>query len=332
MKIIFLNHTQQQCGVYQYGLRLCNILSNCKINKYIYKEINNHKEYLNVINENEDINYVIYNCCDLTMPWLNNNTINVINKIFKKIGIIHPDWTKNLGKKIMFDIKIDFNTNNFDELKLNKFVVPRPIIEVNDIFLKKKIENIDFLNFINDFKDKNIPIFGSFGLAGKSKNWDIMIKNINDQFDEAIIKILMPSGDFCKKDTFLKNELLNIKRKRNIKLLIYDNFIKDEELIIFLNSCDFNIILQQGDEKLFDTKNTGISSTIDFFISAQKPFCISKISNFQHVYIEDMNLKKYNLNQMIKSEKLKEHVIELYKKNSNANLINKFNEIFSFSN
>lgn len=178
------------------------------------------------------------------------------------------------------------------------------------------------------YKDNSIPIFGSFGLASKSKNWNIMIEKINEQFNEAIIKILMPSGDFVRKDTSLKNELLTIKLKPNVKLLIYDNFIEDDEIIIFLNSCDFNIILQNGDENLFNVKDTGISSTIDFFISAQKPFAVSKVSNFQHVYVEEMNLKKYNLTQMIKSEKLKEHVIELYKKNLNKNLISKFNQIF----
>lgn len=327
MNIIFLNHKKKQCGVYQYGFRLYNILKKCKLNTYIYKEIDNLSEYLQVINENKNIDYVIYNCCDLTMPWLNNKTINIKNKNFKKIGMIHPYWTQNLGKRINFDIKIDFNTNNIDDIKLKKFVIPRPIIEVNNLFFNKNIENTELNNFIS-YKNKNIPIFGSFGLASKSKNWNIMIEKINEQFNEAIIKILMPSGDFVRKDRSLKNELLSIKLNPNVKLLIYDNFIEDDELIIFLNSCNFNIILQNGDENLFNVKNTGISSTIDFFISAQKPFAVSKVSNFQHVYVEEMNIKKYNLTQMIKSEKLKKHVIELYKKNLNENLISKFNQIF----
>lgn len=330
MIIIFLNHKKKQCGVYQYGFRLYNILKNCNLNKYIYKEVDTYKEYLQVINENKNIDYVIYNCCDLTMPWLNNKTINIKNKNFKKIGMIHPYWTKNLGKRINFDIKIDFNTNNIDDIKLKKFVIPRPIIEVNNLFFNKNIENTELNNFIS-YKNKNIPIFGSFGLAGRSKNWNLMIQKINEQCNNAIIKILMPPGDFTNKDNTLKSELLSIKLKPNINLLIYDKFIEDNELIIFLNSCDLNIILQTGDESLFNVKNTGISSTIDFFISAQKPFCVSKISNFQHVYIEDMNYKKYNFIDMIDSEKIKKHVIELYKTNLNKNLISKMNGIFNLN-
>lgn len=33
------------------------------------------------------------------------------------------------------------------------------------------------------YKDNSIPIFGSFGLASKSKNWNIMIEKINEQFN-----------------------------------------------------------------------------------------------------------------------------------------------------
>ena len=171
MNIIFLNHKKKQCGVYQYGFRLYNILKNCKLNKYIYKEVDTYKEYLDVINENDDIDFVIYNCCGLTMPWLNHNSIYVKNKIFKTIGMIHPFWTENLGRTINFDIKIDYNTNNIDEPILKKFVIPRPIIEVNHLFFNKKIENKDLNNFIT-YKDKNIPIFGSFGLASKIKYWN----------------------------------------------------------------------------------------------------------------------------------------------------------------
>uniref|UniRef100_A0A6C0J7E1 Uncharacterized protein n=1 Tax=viral metagenome TaxID=1070528 RepID=A0A6C0J7E1_9ZZZZ len=83
--------------------------------------------------------------------------------------------------------------------------------------------------------------------------------------------------------------------------------------------------------KLFHIKNTGISSTIDFFISAQKPFSVSKTPNFQHVYIESMDLKKYNLNEMINSKKIKDHIIELYEKNLNKNLIIKFDQILKIN-
>ena len=35
MNILFLNHKIQSCGVYQYGLRLYNILQNSDTNIYI---------------------------------------------------------------------------------------------------------------------------------------------------------------------------------------------------------------------------------------------------------------------------------------------------------
>jgi hypothetical protein len=45
MLVLFLNHKVQSCGVYQYGLRMYNILKKSNENKYIYCEIENYNEY-----------------------------------------------------------------------------------------------------------------------------------------------------------------------------------------------------------------------------------------------------------------------------------------------
>ena len=79
MEILFLNSKVKNCGVYQYGLRLFDIL---KMENYTYYEIDSLDEYKNIITDSVKI--IIYNYHISTMPWLNMYTIekNVKNIIY----------------------------------------------------------------------------------------------------------------------------------------------------------------------------------------------------------------------------------------------------------
>ena len=52
MKVLFLNHKIINCGIYQYGIRLFNILVKSENITYIYKEIDSFNEY-NSLLENQ---------------------------------------------------------------------------------------------------------------------------------------------------------------------------------------------------------------------------------------------------------------------------------------
>ena len=48
MKILFLNHKIIKCGVYQYGLRLSEIIKKSKNMNFIYKEVDSFDEYISI--------------------------------------------------------------------------------------------------------------------------------------------------------------------------------------------------------------------------------------------------------------------------------------------
>jgi len=48
MNIIFFNHSKKNCGVYQYGYKMYNILKKSQKNNYFYEEIDNFNEYESV--------------------------------------------------------------------------------------------------------------------------------------------------------------------------------------------------------------------------------------------------------------------------------------------
>ncbi len=64
MIVLFLNHKIQSCGVYQYGFRVFNILQKSNTNIYVYKEIENYTEYIDITNKIQP-NIIIYNYHDV---------------------------------------------------------------------------------------------------------------------------------------------------------------------------------------------------------------------------------------------------------------------------
>jgi hypothetical protein len=311
-KVIFINHSKKQCGVYQYGLRVYNILKKCDTINYIYKEVSNLDEYYSYINENNDYSTIIYNYHVATLYWLNRDNIQ---KKTKNIAILHECQNN------MFDITYDIDPNINDTT--TNFSIPRPIFEnINEL-----TENITYSSklseeFINYRKD-NIPIFSSFGFGFDFKGFDKIVKIINEKYDNAIIKLVIPVADFDnnKESTVneAKNRCLQNNIKPNIKLMISHEFLSNEEILKFLSQSTLNIFLY---DKL---EGRGISSAIDYALSVKKPLAISDSCMFRNIYSDEICLYKTPINKIIdNSVKYCEKFLVQY---SNINLINKLKKI-----
>jgi hypothetical protein len=315
MTTLFLNNKIINCEVYQYGLRLYNILKKTNTITYVYVELDNYDNYLNAI-QNHNPENIIYNFHISTMNWLNTNNIQK-NKLIKNIGIIHKCQTT------MFDIILNINSEIEDNLNDHIYSIPRPIYENVDKMLENytpsSSEIIDFINY----KDRDTPIFGSFGFATGGKGFDKIVKYINDNYSRAIIKLVIPMAHFhptaISDTSAIKDECYLANYNKNIKLLITHEFFSNEDLLYFLKQTTMNIFLY---EKQIDR---GQSSEIDYAISVETPFAISDSYMFNHIYDDNICLYKNNIidiyNYSIQySNKLKE-------KYSHKNMIRKFYNI-----
>jgi len=314
MIVLFLNHKIQSCGVYQYGLRLFNILKKSYTYTYVYKEIDNYTEYIDIIHKIKP-KMILYNYHGSTMSWLNNNNIF---KNTKNIGIPHE------SNGHMFDLILSIDPN---ELETNNFFnIPRPIYENVDKLLDNyKITNKKIEEFINYTEGENVPIFGSFGFGFTNKGFDKIIQIVNDNYDAAIIKLVITFAHFDPNRDANINHVLqtcnSIIRKPNIKLMILNDFFTNEEVLLFLKSNTCNIFL-------YDTMNgRGTSSVIDYAISVNKPFVISDSFMFRHIYSDDICVYKTNIRDAI--ENSKKMLPNLLKKYSNKILIDKIDNIIN---
>ena len=313
MNVLFLNHKVENCGVYQYGKRVNEILQKNMQIKYIYKEIDSYQEYCNILQDNAGIMAIIYNYHVSTMTWLNSSNIQ---RVVKNIGIPHesPD---NL-----FDIVCNIDPNAPE--RANVFSLPRPIYENIEEIVNVTTSNETIDNFINKYTDINIPIFGSFGFGFDNKGFDKIIKIINEQYDTAIIKFVIPIAHFDpdpNRINRMRDICIHANSKPGIILMISHDFFSNTDILKFLKSNTMNIFL-------YDTMyGRGISSTIDYAISVKKPLGISDSYMFRHIYSDEICLYKNSINDcMIKSTKYLAKFLDEY---SHNNIINKFEQILN---
>lgn len=294
LNVLFLNNKIKNCGIYQYGLQVYNILKKKDIN-YIYHEIENVEEYNNICDINNKVSSIIYNYCNMTMNWINSTTIN---KNFRNICILH------FGPSHMFDIVSSVDPD---------IGIPRPIFE-NIKYTKST--NIEISNFI-EYKEDNVPIFGSFGFAMINKGFDNIVKIINEQYDIAIIKLVIPIAYFAPiPELFLEN-IIKCNLKSGIKLMITQEFFTTQDILNFLSTNDMNIFLY--------TNNDEISSTIDFALSVKKPIGISKSSRFRNIYSPLICLEETSIRDCLKNSV--KYCEQFLKKYSNINLCKKIKQI-----
>lgn len=255
--ILFLNHKQAQCGVYQYGKRSANILKKSTDFNFIYREIENDAEYWSSVNTYNPIG-IIYNYHPLTMAWLgHHNIVKYPNTVH--YGLHHEG---SFPDHIKFNYYLMVDTTFIDEN--NKLSVLRPLVEGN-------------INYVNP----NIPTFGSFGFGFGNKGFGRVVKLINDQYDEAIIRLQIPRAYFGDRNGEASSQIFpgcqNEMRKPNIKLEITTDFLDDDGLLNFLAANTANIFLYDH------MPERGLSSVIDYAVSVKKPMVISKSHMFRHI-------------------------------------------------
>jgi hypothetical protein len=270
MKILFLNGVRKACGVYQYGIRLANCLPMCD-----YAEVSGEQDYLNAIKKFGP-EKIIYNYHAATMDWLNSSNIT---HTAKNVGIPHE------SPITIFDELLDI-----DPLVSNG--IPRPLFYE----IPTKIMNEEHEFFISYHQTPDVPIFGSFGFGFDNKGFDKIIRYVNEQYDNAIIKMIIPLGDYCGKlehDNILR-KCFDCERKPGIKLMVSTDFFSNEDLLFFLNSNTMNLFLYDR------MVGRGISSTIDYALSVDVPIGISDSYMFRNVYDDSICVYKNQISDILK--------------------------------
>jgi hypothetical protein len=253
--VLFINHSQKACGVYQFGYHIGKVLENSKQFNIKYLECNFSEElraHINVLSPTT----IIYNFYPSTLGWCVD--FPKVYPTIKHIIIRHePEpWGLPLGFQEIYsdptepEIPGKWKTGRLVNAYTNPYPVP------------------------------DIPTFGSFGFVfGKSFGWVIQL--VEKEYDTAIINLHIPAAFFGDSNGVGARksaaDALTYKTKLGIQVNITHEFLEPPDLIDFLARNSMNIFCYS------ENWGRGISSTIDYALTVRRPIAITNSRQFKHL-------------------------------------------------
>src|ERR1035437_5422964 len=283
-KILFITHTKAQCGVYEFGDEIFNAISSSSKYQFIKAEINSYKELISLINEHQPA-ALIYNYHPSVMPWLCTKLSkgiyknNIAHIKIPQIGIIHEitqevadTATNHRGRYVKGPSKRKLNS------LFDYYIAADPTLLLQNPIVYKTGRLIPEYN-----KSNSTPrnTFGSFGFGTPKKGFENVVKKVQEEFDEAIIRLNIPAADFGDKNAenakLIAQNCFNLIHKPGIKLQVTHDYMSKEQLLDFLAGDTMNIFLYE------DKHGRGLSSAVDNSLAVKRPIAVSDCTMFRHI-------------------------------------------------
>lgn len=264
-KILFVSHKNEHCGVHEYGISIAEALKKSKEYLFIYAECSSRGEFW-AIAEAVAPSAIIYNYYPSTLPWLNKKVMSRFK--IPHLGIMHEvtQQTADSADTRLFDYHI----------------APDPTLSLNNPIVFKTGRLIP--KYVNEFPPPKVTTIGSFGFASFGKGFERLIIAVQVEFDEAVIRLHIPSGDFVASDA---KDLARRCQKRivkdGVKLVVTHEFLEKRQLLDFLAQNTVNAFFYEK----FDGEGRGISSVIENALAVGRPIAITRSSMFRHILLGD---------------------------------------------
>lgn len=263
IKALYFNHTQQNCGVHEYGKLLAEKLAASAEFDLAYLEVSSPKELRDNLLINREATVSFLNYHPETMSWLTKDLIQSFDQ--PVIGIMHEFGYSNAfyeGSQI-FDFRALIDPSVRPRVS-NVTTHPRVVVGCRPSTTPRKEITV-----------------GSFGFASPSKCFDHVVTLVKREFGEATIRFNIPPGFFCDPEGREAQKIADACREMvagtGISLEIIHEFLPPQQLVDFLGENTINLFIYTDD------RGRGISSAVDFAVASGRPFGVSDGTMFRHL-------------------------------------------------
>jgi SAM-dependent methyltransferase len=269
IKVIYVNHKAQQCGVYEFGKDIGHLLETSKKFKVTYVECDSFselKKYYRTIKP--DI--ILYNFHPATMSWINWHDKYQPYKTYYldtlHIGMIHEVYQEiaDSADNNLFDFHIGPDPT---------LLLKNPLVYKTGRLLPDEVKKVEITH--------DVPVVGSFGFATANKGFENIIRLVQNEFDKAVVNLNIPYAKFGDDNgenaRRIAQNCRDLITKKGIVLNVDHSYLERNELITFLSKNTINIFLYDN------VANRGISSATDWALASGRPLAISKSTLFRHL-------------------------------------------------
>jgi hypothetical protein len=296
--VMFVNHKQPNCGVYQFFKRMTKPLLDIPDTYYI--ETNEEWEHDYWLNElNPDI--IVYNFyySGTTMPWLSTAKIAAQSNRqkqghrCKQLCIHHEGEVFNKG----FDLILHQDPTNTDQRYFN---LARPIPE--------------YYQKVFTVHDTTFPVVGTFGFGLGGKGFTRVVETVQNEYDTALIRMNIAYAHFGDSNgdgaRHWANLCRGIIKKEGIQLQITHDLLEEELLLDWLAQNTVNCFFYDHNG------GRGLSGTTDYALAVRRPIAITESDQFRHLW-------RYDRRILIEENSLKDII------NTGASYLEKFHAMWN---
>lgn len=253
---LFVNSQNSICSIYESGKMCHQSLSKSNIYQLDYIESNNF---------GHTYDFYIFNQHFYTNNWMTKEFIDADMR----------------GKTfcIVTEVAAGPEPMPYTPKFFDYYILLDPTIkDTNNIFgFSRPLESDEYAA---PYVDQGYPIIGSFGFATEGKRWDLIVANVQKEFDRALIKINIPYGTYVFENEMkvkkIKTLCKNIIKKSGIDIDITSNYMSKQELIKWCSQNTLNCF--------FYYRNIpGLSAVTDQAISAKRPLLLNQGDTFRHI-------------------------------------------------
>jgi len=291
-KILFVSHKKAQCGVYEFGKSITDVLQHSKSHQFVRVECSSLDELREAIIINAP-DAIIYNYYESVLPWVTTRIArdlyqnNIASIPIPQIGIIHEitqhvaDTATNYKNKYLNGAVPKLSNSLFDF-----YIAPDPTLLLRNPIVYKTGRLIPA--YQNNYPLSSKPVIGSFGFATPQKGFEKIVQLVQKEFDEAVICFNIPFADFGNDRDGGKARELGKKCKDSIvkpgiEFVLTHDFLNTGAMLDFLAKNTVNIFLYEHDE----ASGKGISSAVDNAMAVGRPVAISEAVMFRHLFDTD---------------------------------------------
>jgi hypothetical protein len=312
-KIGFKTSESAHCGVGILADLTSSIVQKSTKHNFIPLFVDSQNE-LDTLIEYHDPDVIIYSYHTGTTKWIDDDALRIKWWRIKHI-MIHYDIHQSVADSFCPSLFNGFKYIITDDVTVtsnkNVFVVPRSL--PTDEAYKNTVPN-------------DPPIIGYQGFALPHKGINNIAHTVQDEFDEATIRLHMPSSYFVDPNghrTASQIDQINrIIHKPGIKVEIDTEFLSTEDIVGWLSQNDINCYFNDY------LDGAGIASSPDYALSARKPIAITKSFQLRHLWNLEPSIIHSPTNTLaqIMSNGI-EPLISVYEQNTHKALIAAYEHI-----
>jgi hypothetical protein len=308
---VFINPGEANCSIYESGRMIYDCLLGS--NKYTL-------DYLEVDENNRNISnkydFYAFNYHHITMGWLDTECVRHLPGL--KLTFVLETLPNNpfvLCPSKDFDVYCALDpTMKVEDRRVYAF--PRPL---------------EVPRRLKPYRDSEIPVIGTFGFATTGKGFDLVVDAVNKEFEEAIVRINIPSGTYTG-NSFWKlpkrnyadylSDLCKKVARKSIDVIVTHNYMTKDELIEWCGQNTLNCFL-------YNRNMPGLSATTDQAISSGRPLAVSTNETFRHIH---SYIKPYPLRTLKESIILSQaEVLRIQKDWAPENFTKRFEQVLTNS-